>query len=74
MHRAFFPLFALLETSIHVPGAKVVAQRKLLFLEKLIASLLVAAPRLKDQLQARIESVKVVVADDLIDSCKIDQE
>lgn len=71
MHRAFFPLFALLETSIHVPGAKVVAQRKLLFLEKLIASLLVAAPRLKDQLQARIESVKVVVADDSIDSARL---
>ena len=37
-----------------VCGGRVVAQRKLLFLEKLFASLLLGGPRLKDQLESRI--------------------
>ena len=57
MHKAFFPLFALLETDMAIAGEKVVAQRKLLYLEKLMGSLLVATPRLSDQLDARIVEV-----------------
>lgn len=49
---------------MHVAGAKVVAQRKLLYLEKLIASLLVAAPRLQDQLVGRIQEVKGLIDGD----------
>ena len=37
-----------------VCARRVVAQRKLLFLEKLFASLLLGGPRLKDQLESRI--------------------
>ena len=59
VHRAFFPLFALLENPISIVGAKVVAQRKLLFLEKLIASLLLATPRIKEQLNQRISSIEM---------------
>lgn len=58
MHKAFFPLFALLETDMAIAGEKVVAQRKLLYLEKLMGSLLVATPRLSDQLDARIVEVQ----------------
>ena len=72
VHRSFFPLFALLETPIHVVGAKVVAQRKLLYLEKLIASLLVATPRLKDQLVVRIQQLKEQIASsDEVDSMQL---
>ena len=72
VHRSFFPLFALLETPNHFVGAKVVAQRKLLYLEKLIASLLVATPRLKDQLVVRIQQLKEQIASsDEVDSMQL---
>ena len=58
VHRAFFPVFALLETPMHATGVQVVAQRKLLYLEKLFAALLLAAPRLKGQLENKILQVK----------------
>jgi hypothetical protein len=75
VHRSFFPLFALLETPIHVVGAKVVAQRKLLYLEKLIASLLVATPRLKDQLVVRIQQLKEQIASsDEVDSMQLQKK
>ena len=58
VHRIFFPLFAILEnTELHC-GQKVVAQRKLLFLEKMFGALLIAAPRFRLQLVDRIRSVQ----------------
>ncbi len=54
VHREFFPLFALIESPMHAVGVKVVAQRKLLYLEKMVASLLLATPKIKLQLNNRI--------------------
>ena len=48
---------ALLENSSPVDGQKVVAFRKLLYLEKLFASLLLAFPRVSDQLAARVSQL-----------------
>lgn len=60
VHRVFFPLFCLLENTDLVAGGKVFAQRKLLYLEKLFAALLLAAPRVKDQLRARLAQLREV--------------
>ena len=54
VYRCFFPIFALLEHPGAVAGERVVQQRKLLYLEKLFASLLLGAPRVKSQLTGRI--------------------
>ena len=58
VHREFFPLFALLECPLHAIGVKVVAQRKLLYPEKFIASLLLATPKLRFQLQNRVNDLR----------------
>lgn len=58
VHRVFFPIFALLENTECIVGAKCIAQRKLLYLEKLFAALLLAAPRVKGQLVARLQSLR----------------
>ena len=57
VHRSFFPIFAILENMDLKVGQKVVAQRKLLFLEKMYGALLVAAPRLRAQLSERIRGL-----------------
>jgi hypothetical protein len=62
VHREFFPIFALLESPMHAPGVRVVAQRKLLHLEKLFAALLLGAPRLQDQLKSKIEQVRTMLS------------
>ena len=49
---------ALLECSAPVEGQKVVAFRKLLYLEKLFGSLLLAFPRISDQLAVRVNQLK----------------
>ena len=58
VHKEFFPVFALLESPLHAVGVRVVAQRKLLYLEKLVAALLLAAPNLREQLDNRITVLK----------------
>ena len=57
VHRAFFLLFALVESPLHATGVRQVAQRKLLYLEKLFASLLIATPRIRDQLRQRVVAI-----------------
>ena len=54
IHREFFPIFALLESPLHAVGVRVIAQRKLLYLEKLFAALLLAGPRLQEHLKSKI--------------------
>ena len=56
VYRCFFSLFALLENPDMKAGGRVIAQRKLLYLEKLFASLLLGAPKVKDQLLRRLQS------------------
>ena len=63
VHRSFFPVFALLENPDGKVGDKVVVQRKLLYLEKLFASLLLGAPRIKAQLRSRIASLEASAAE-----------
>ena len=58
VHRVFFPLLALLEFPDCKAGDRLVAQRKLLFTEKLFASLLLGAPRLKNQLNSRAAELR----------------
>jgi hypothetical protein len=58
IYRVFYPVFALLEYPGAEEGQKTVAQRKLLYLEKLFASLLLAAPMLQDQLENRIDVIQ----------------
>ena len=50
----FFPVFALIENTEFVVGGKCIAQRKLLYLEKLFAALLLATPRVKDHLKVKL--------------------
>jgi hypothetical protein len=47
---------------MHAPGVLVVAQRKLLHLEKLFTALLIGAPRLQDQLKSKIEQVRTMLS------------
>ena len=58
LHRAFFPLFALLESagSPHI-GQVFSCQRKVAYLEKLYAALLLAAPRVRTFLEDRQHSL-----------------
>ena len=63
VHRSFFPVFALLENPDGKVGDKVVLQRKLLYLEKLFASLLLGAPKIKEQLKSRIASLEASAAE-----------
>ena len=57
VHRVFFPVFALIENTEFVVGGKCIAQRKLLYLEKLFAALLLATPRVKDHLKVKLQSL-----------------
>lgn len=61
VHRQFFPIFAILETHQPVVGQKVVAQRKLLFLEKMFGSLLIAAPSIRGLLADRLRVVESMI-------------
>jgi hypothetical protein len=56
VHREFFPLFALVENDCAGVGDAILAQRKLLFLEKLFASMLLGAPLVRDHLKARLRA------------------
>jgi hypothetical protein len=67
VHRAFFPLFALVESPLHATGVRQVAQRKLLYLEKLFASLLIATPRIRDQLRQRVVDIQQAIDEDSIE-------
>ena len=74
VHRAFFPIFALLESPLHAIGVRVVAQRKLLYLEKLFAALLLAAPKLKEQFHNKILQVQSAIeqgASDQVEQVKL---
>ena len=52
VYRAFLPLFALLEcTGQPVVGDELCAQRRVLYLEKLVAALLLAAPALRGRIE-----------------------
>lgn len=51
-------MFALLESPLHAVGVRVVAQRKLLYLEKVVAALLLATPNLRLQLDNRINDLQ----------------
>ena len=57
IYRIFFPVFALLEHPDAVAGTVVVAHRKLLYIEKIVATLLIAAPRLSGQLKTQVEAL-----------------
>ncbi len=63
VHTNFFPLFALRENPGAPPGSRVVAKRKLLYLEKIFASLLLGSSRMKQQLVNRILEVEQTVQD-----------
>ena len=56
-------MFALLEVEDPVPGGKCVGHRKLLYLEKLFAALLVAGPNVIGQLRGRISGIQIVGPD-----------
>ena len=58
IYRVFYPIFALLEVPDMVDGQKVVAQRKLLYLEKLFAALLLATPSVRSQLANRVKMLR----------------
>ena len=58
VHRVFFPIFALLENDAAKAGLKVVAQRKLLYLEKMYAAILLGAPRVRKQLATRLDELR----------------
>jgi hypothetical protein len=62
IHRAFFALFALVENDGGIVGETILAQRKLLYLEKLFASLLLGAPLIRDQLRSRLLALQREVA------------
>ena len=57
VHQVFFPVFALIENMDFVVGGKCIAQRKLLYLEKLFATLLFATPRVKEHLKVKLQSL-----------------
>ena len=57
IYRIFFPVFALLEHPDAVAGTVAVAHRKLLYIEKIFATLLIAAPRLSGQLKTQVETL-----------------
>jgi hypothetical protein len=63
LHRTFFPIFALLENPGVKAGDRVVQQRKLLYLEKLFASLLLSGPRVKNQLNSRVAELSAACDD-----------
>lgn len=54
----FFPIFALLDVQNPVAGQRVVAQRKLLYIEKLFAAILLGSPRFKSQLADRVSAIE----------------
>lgn len=59
LYRAFLPIIALLEGSGHVhPGDRVVAGRKVLYMEKVFATLLILAPEVRERLEARLAEVR----------------
>jgi hypothetical protein len=47
VYQSFFPLFALLENTDHAVGKPVHGHRRPLYLEKLFAAVMLAAPRVK---------------------------
>ena len=49
VYQSFFPLFALLENTDHAVGKAVHGHRRLLYLEKLFAAIMLAAPRVSKQ-------------------------
>jgi hypothetical protein len=59
VYRAYFPIFAVLENidELHAAGT-IIAQRKLLYLEKLFASILLGAPQLRAQLRTRVQQLR----------------
>ena len=58
IYRIFFPVFALLEHPDAVAGSVVVAHRKLLYIEKIVATLLIAAPRISGQLKGQVDALQ----------------
>lgn len=58
VHRLFFPIMALLENDMPQEGQKALAQRKLLYLEKLFAALLLGSGKFRNQLDDRVKSVE----------------
>jgi hypothetical protein len=61
VHRIFFPILAMLDSAAPKAGDRVVAQRKLLYIEKLFAAILLGAPRFKSQLAERVKSLQIEV-------------
>ena len=57
MYQSFFPLFALLENTDHAVGKAVHGHRRLLYLEKLFAAIMLAAPRVKQQAAERLQQM-----------------
>jgi hypothetical protein len=68
IHRIFFPIFALLDVTDPSVGQRVVAQRKLLYIEKLFACIMLGAPRLRTQLADRVKTIELEVTILLADS------
>jgi hypothetical protein len=62
VYQQFFPLLALLENTNHQVGANVLGHRKMLYLEKLFATLLLASPRIQGLLQARLVELRNAIA------------
>ena len=59
VYKQFFPILSLLENPSAVPGDRVVTQRKLLYIEKLFACLLISSQRVKTQLTSRIAGLRM---------------
>ena len=57
IYRVFYRVFALIEYPGAAVGQKTVAQRKLLYLEKLFGALLLAGPMLRDQVENSINVI-----------------
>ena len=57
VYQSSFPLFALLENTDHAVGKAVHGHRRLLYLEKLFAAIMLAAPRLKQQAAERLQQM-----------------
>ena len=58
IHRVYFPVFSLLETSTPAAGDRCVGHRKLLYLEKLFAAILLAAPAVRLLIRSRIQGLE----------------
>ena len=59
VYRAFLPVIGLLEGSGHpAVGDKVVPGRKVLYMEKVVAALLIIAPDLRDRLEAKLSALR----------------